>query len=76
VLNVYRPGEMMVDPDTKESLGYHEARVGQVKVAKVDEKTCTAEILEGAGTIEKLNICRRDVKPAPAAPLAPAPKLD
>ena len=54
---------MMVDPDTKESLGYHEARVGKVKVVKVDKKTCTAEVLEGVGKIAKLFICRRDVKP-------------
>jgi hypothetical protein len=65
LLNVYSPGEVMIDPDTKENLGFHEARVGKVKVAKVDPKTCTADILEGAGQIQKSFIARRDLKPEP-----------
>lgn len=74
---VYSTGEMLVDPDTKESLGYHEARVGKVKVTKVDEKTCTASMVEGAGKIEKLQICRPVAAPAiPAAADQTAPKLD
>jgi curli biogenesis system outer membrane secretion channel CsgG len=77
VLNVYRTGEIMIDPDTKESLGYHEARVGQVKVTEVNEKTAKAEIIEGAGKIEKLFICRREKAADPLkAVQPPAPKLD
>lgn len=76
MLNVYRPGEVMTDPETKEVLGYHEARVGRIRVVKVDEKTCTAEILEGGGSIEKLNIVRRDVKAEGPVESSPAPKLD
>ena len=64
---VFEPGEMLIDPDTKESLGFQEARVGRLRVVKVDEKTCTAALLEGAGGIKKLQLCR------PAAPTAPVP---
>ena len=77
-LIVYQPGEVMTDPDTKESLGYHEALAGKVKVVEVDEKTAKAQIEEGAGKIEKSFICRRP-KPAAAQPPAaqpPAAKLD
>jgi len=76
LFNIYRPGEAMVDPDTKETLGYQESRVGRVKVLKVDEKTCTAEIVEGAGKIEKLFLGRRDVVAEPEAEPEAAPKLD
>lgn len=73
-LNVFKPGETLTDPDTKENLGYHEARVGRIKITQVDEKTSAAEIVDGAGAIEKLNICRREKKAE--APAAPAPKID
>ena len=75
-LSIYKTGEVMTDPDTKETLGYHEAKVGTVRVVKVDQKTCTAAILEGTGQIEKLFIARRDVKQTPPEADEPAPKLD
>lgn len=76
ILNVYQLGEVMVDPDTKENLGYHEGRVGQIKVIKVDQKTSTAEIVEGAGKVQKLHICRRDKKIEALNIEKPAPKID
>ena len=78
VLEVYQAGEMMIDPDTKESLGFHETKVGKAKVVEVNEKTAKAEVLESEGAIPRLSICRRmkalDAAPAPVEP--PAPKLD
>ena len=65
LLIVYEPGEVMIDPDTKENLGFHAARAGKVKVIKVDPKTCTAKIVEGAGKIQKSFIARRDAAPEP-----------
>jgi hypothetical protein len=59
ILNVYAAGEMMIDPDTKESLGYNEALVGKIKVTEVNNKTCQATIVERSGEIKKLSICRR-----------------
>lgn len=62
ILKVYKPGEVLVDPDTRENLGYYEALVGKLKVTKVTAKTAKAEIVEGAGEIQKFFICRREGK--------------
>jgi curli biogenesis system outer membrane secretion channel CsgG len=45
LFNVYAVGEEMIDPDTKESLGREEVKVGQVKVSEVNPKFSKAEIL-------------------------------
>lgn len=44
ILNVYRPGEELIDPDTKERLGAAETLVGKIKVARVNPKFTIAEI--------------------------------
>jgi hypothetical protein len=74
VFNVYNPGEMLMDPDTKENLGSQDTLVGKIKVVEVKDKTCIAEIIEGAGKIEKLSICRRVNKPGVTE--MPAPRID
>ena len=51
-------GEELIDPDTKESLGREEAKVGRVKITQVNPKTSTAEILEDTG-IDKGAILRK-----------------
>jgi curli biogenesis system outer membrane secretion channel CsgG len=56
--NVYALGEELIDPDTKESLGREEAKVGRVKITQVNPKTSTAEILEDTG-IDKGAILRK-----------------
>jgi curli biogenesis system outer membrane secretion channel CsgG len=56
--NVYALGEELIDPDTKESLGRDEARVGRVKITQVNPKTSTAEILDDTG-IDKGAILRK-----------------
>lgn len=75
LLNVYQTGEALVDPDTKEQLGYQEKRVGQIKVIKVDAQTAVAAIVvivAGADKIGKLNIARRDMRPPANVETAPA----
>lgn len=47
--NVYAVGEEMFDPDTKESLGREEVKVGSVKITEVDPKFSKAQILEDTG---------------------------
>lgn len=73
-LAVCKPGEMLTDPDTKETLGSQDTVIGKLKVVDVKDKTSTARIVEGAGKIEKLFVCRRTAKPGVTE--APAPKLD
>ena len=56
--NVFALGEELIDPDTKESLGREEAKVGRVKITQVNPKTSTAQILEDTG-IDKGAILRK-----------------
>lgn len=60
-LNVYRPGEALIDPDTGENLGSAEALVTKVKVARVNPKFTIAEIIgKGAnGPVQKGDILRK-----------------
>jgi curli biogenesis system outer membrane secretion channel CsgG len=58
VCNVYALGEELTDPDTKESLGREEVKVGRVKVTQVNPKTSAAEILDDTG-IDKGAILRK-----------------
>jgi Flagellar assembly protein T, C-terminal domain/Curli production assembly/transport component CsgG len=43
-LNVYRPGEALIDPDTGENLGSAESFLAKVKVVRVNPKFTIAEI--------------------------------
>ena len=43
-LNVYRPGEALIDPDTGENLGSAETFLAEVKVTRVNPKFTIAEI--------------------------------
>jgi len=56
--NVFALGEEMIDPDTKESLGREEVKVGKVKITQVNPKTSTAEILDDTG-IDKGAVLRK-----------------
>lgn len=55
---VYALGEEMIDPDTKESLGREEVKVGKVKITQVGARTSQAEILEDTG-IDKGTVLRK-----------------
>lgn len=58
VFNVYALGEELTDPDTKESLGREEVKVGRVKITQVNPKTSMADILDDTG-IDKGAILRK-----------------
>ena len=47
--NVYALGAELIDPDTKESLGREEVKVGTVKISQVNPKTSLADILDDTG---------------------------
>ena len=51
VLNAFALGEEMIDPDTKESLGREEVKVGKVKITEVTPKFSKAEVLEDTGVV-------------------------
>lgn len=56
VYGIYRMGEEMLDPDTGESLGSEEAKVGTAKVVKVTPKYSVAETK--AQGVQKTDILR------------------
>jgi curli biogenesis system outer membrane secretion channel CsgG len=58
VFNVFALGQELKDPDTGESLGRQEARVGRVKITEVDPKFSKAAILEDTG-IDKGGLLRK-----------------
>jgi curli biogenesis system outer membrane secretion channel CsgG len=60
--NAFALGQELTDPDTKESLGREEVKVGSVKITQVNPKTSTAEILDDAG-IDKGAILRKVSQP-------------
>lgn len=62
VFNVFALGEELVDPDTKESLGHEEVKVGKVKISQVNPKTSMATILEDTG-IDKGAVLRKASQP-------------
>jgi len=58
IFNVYALGEELIDPDTKESLGREEVKVGQVKISQVNPKTSIADVISDTG-IDKGAVLRR-----------------
>ena len=58
VFNAFALGEELIDPDTKESLGREEVKVGKVKISQVNPKTSLADILEDTG-IDKGAVLRK-----------------
>lgn len=56
--NAFALGEELIDPDTKESLGKEEVKVGKVKITQVNPKTSIAEILDDTG-IDKGAVLRK-----------------
>ena len=51
MFNVFAQGEELIDPDTKESLGHDEVKVGKVKITEVDPKVSKGEILDDTGVV-------------------------
>ena len=70
VLEVYSEGEEMVDPDTGESLGSEEIKIGAIRVTEVLARFSKAVPLDGNVVLPNGAICRK-VGPVAAAPEAP-----
>ena len=60
--NAFALGQELIDPDTKESLGREEVKVGTVKITQVNPKTSMADILDDTG-IDKGAILRKAPQP-------------
>lgn len=60
VLQAYRPGEELIDPDTGENLGSAEMDIGQLKVVQIKPKVTVAKRLKPdvMGPVEKGDIVR------------------
>ena len=75
IFDVYKPGEVIIDPDTKETLDYVEEMVGKIQVTEVGPKMSKARIINGTDKIGKLYLCRRQ-RDTGRTELLTAPKLD
>lgn len=76
IFEIFNPGKGVVDPDTKEALGFEELKVGTLAVFSVEPKFSKARIVSAEGTVLPGAICRR-VRPAdPAQEAVPYPKRD
>jgi len=60
---VYDQGEFLTDPDTGQSLGSPESKLGLVKVSSVDTQYCVATAINGAG-FKRANVVRLKGSPA------------
>jgi multidrug efflux pump subunit AcrA (membrane-fusion protein) len=58
--NVFTLGQEMIDPDTKESLGQEEVKIGKVQITEVDPKFSKAKILEDMGIVVDPNDPKKD----------------
>jgi len=76
MLKVFRSGEMLIDPDTKENLGYNEMEVGKIKVNRVLPKMAMAEVVETSSDIKKFYVCRRSEEIKTSIKPSLPPRLD
>jgi TolB-like protein len=70
VLDVYAEGKDVIDPDTGETLGAEEVKIGRIKVIEVLPRFSKAAVVEASAPIPQGAICRKP-KAAPAAPQDP-----
>ncbi|WP_084889108.1 hypothetical protein [Vibrio sp. qd031] len=82
--DVFSLGEKIIDPITKESLGYNETKVGQVRVSRVLPKLAYVELTSGSldnvakhAFVRSVPIVYSSPKtPTPVKPAATKPKQD
>ncbi|MEA1915932.1 MAG: CsgG/HfaB family protein [Campylobacterota bacterium] len=61
IFNVYKIGDKIYDPYTKESLGYEETKVGEITITKVNPKNSYATATRSSlSLMKKGDICRRE----------------
>jgi len=60
VLQIFRPGMVLIDPDTGENLGSAETMIGKIKVTRINPKFTIAEIVskEEGESVERGDIIR------------------
>jgi len=70
---VFHRGKALVDPETGQTLGYRETRLGTLKVTEVHEKFSIGRMIEG-GAPERGDVVRAtNLSLTPAQPSQPAP---
>jgi curli biogenesis system outer membrane secretion channel CsgG len=71
-LDVFSEGQEMIDPDTGESLGSEEVKIGTIRVTEVLARFSKAVPVGGNMTLPNGSICRKVAAPqAPEAPQQP-----
>ena len=60
IYDVFKLGKKLIDPYTKESLGYEEIKIATIKITKVNPKNSYGKILKGK-FIPKGCICRKQI---------------
>lgn len=67
VLDVYAEGQTVVDPDTGETLGAEEFKIGKIKVTEILPRFSKGAVVEASAPIPQGAICRknRDLPPPP-----------
>lgn len=68
VLEVFSLGEEMIDPDTGESLGSEEVKLGALRITEVLPRFSKAVPMDGQAVFPNGAICRKVVAAAPAQP--------
>lgn len=74
VLEVFAEGEEMIDPDTGESLGSEEVKLGSIRVTEVLARFSKAVPMDGNAVVPNGAICRKVAAPAPAGPAPDQPR--
>jgi curli biogenesis system outer membrane secretion channel CsgG len=64
VLDVFAEGEEMIDPDTGESLGSEEVKLGSIRVTEVLTRFSKAVPMDGNAVVPNGAICRKVAAPA------------
>jgi curli biogenesis system outer membrane secretion channel CsgG len=52
IFDIMEKGEELIDPDSGESLGSEDKKVGSIKVTEIKDKYCIASIVEGNGKLK------------------------
>lgn len=74
ILMVYEQGKEIIDPDTKQNLGYEERPLAEIKIIEILDKVSKAEIVSGnVNLIKSGMVCRvEEITPSPPPkPLTP-----
>ena len=71
LLEVFSVGEAMLDPDTGETLGFEETKLGSLRVSEVLSRFSKATFADEPREFPKGAICRRAPQPPTSRPNAP-----